>query len=111
MGKAYDFTWKHGVLIDIYEAGIEGKMFKFIQTFHEIRSFKLEVDEIICNTEIQIKGIPQGSVIIPTFFIQKKLYLNCRMKTYFRYHFLLMVSRYPTGYQMGRLLRESSMTV
>ena len=73
MGKAYDLTWKPFVLIDIYEAGIEVRMFKFIQNLLKIRSFKLEVDEIISDTEIQIEGTPQRSVIIPTFFIQK----NC----------------------------------
>ena len=31
MEKAYDLSLRHGTLMDIHEAGIEGQMFEFIQ--------------------------------------------------------------------------------
>ena len=31
MEKAYDLAWRHGILMDIHEAGIDGRMFKFIE--------------------------------------------------------------------------------
>ena len=30
MEKACDLKWRHGIPMDMHEAGIEGKMFKFI---------------------------------------------------------------------------------
>ena len=71
MEKAYDLTWRHGILMDIHEAGIEGRMFKFIENFLKPRSFKVKVNEILSDTKVQTEGIPQGSVVSPTFFILK----------------------------------------
>ena len=44
--KANDLTWRHGNLMDIHEAGIEERMFKFIQNFLKPRSFKVKFNEI-----------------------------------------------------------------
>ena len=71
MEKAYNLTWRHGILMDIHEAGIEGRMFKFIENFLKPRSFKVKVNEILSDTKVQTEGIPQGSVVSPTFFILK----------------------------------------
>ena len=59
MGKAYDLTWRHGILMDIHKAGIEGRMFKFIQKKFKLRSFKVKVNEILSDTKDQTEGIPQ----------------------------------------------------
>ena len=40
-GKAYELTWRHGILMDLNNTGIEGRMLKFIQKFwnrHPIKS-------------------------------------------------------------------------
>ena len=71
MEKLYNSTWRHGTLMDIHEAGIEGRMFKSIQNFLEPRSFKVKVNEILSITKVQTGGIPQGSVVSPTFSILK----------------------------------------
>ena len=68
MEKSYDLAWRHGILMDIHEAGIEGRLFKFIQNFLKPRSFKVKVNEILYDTKVQTEGIPQGSVVSPTFF-------------------------------------------
>ena len=67
MEKSYNLTWRHGILIGIHEAGIEGRMLKFIQNFLKPRSFIVKVNEILSDTKIQTVGIPQGSVVSPTF--------------------------------------------
>ena len=76
MEKAYDLTWRHGILMDIPEAGIEGRRFKFIENFLKPRSFKVKIKEILSDTKAQTGGIPQGSVVSPTFFILKKNVAN-----------------------------------
>ena len=41
MEKAYDMTWRHGILKDLSEAGVRGKMFDFIKNFLKPRMFKV----------------------------------------------------------------------
>ena len=69
--KTYDLTWRHGTLMDIHEAGIEGRILKFIQNFHKPRSFKVKVNKILSDRNVQTESIPQRSVVSPTFFLQK----------------------------------------
>ena len=57
--------------MDMHEARIEGRMFKFIENFLKPRSFKVKVNEILSDTKVQAEGIPQGCVVSPTFFILK----------------------------------------
>ena len=58
MEKAYDLTWRHGILMDVHETGIEGTMFKFIENFLKPRSFEVKVNEILFSTKVQTEGIP-----------------------------------------------------
>lgn len=71
MEKAYDMTWRHGILKDLSEAGVRGKMFDFIKNFLKPRMFRVKVDEVLSDTKTQTEGIPQGSVLSPTLFILK----------------------------------------
>ena len=71
MEKAYDLTWRHVILMDIHEAGTEGRIFKFIENFLKPRSLKDSVNEILTDTKVQREGTPQRSVISLTFFILK----------------------------------------
>ena len=57
--------------METHEVGIEGRMFNFIQSFLKDRSFKVKVNEILSVTKFRTEGVPQGSVVIPTFFILK----------------------------------------
>ena len=50
MENAYDLTCRHGIIMDIHEAGIEGRMFNFIHNFLKPRSFKVNVNEILSDT-------------------------------------------------------------
>ena len=58
MEKAQDLTLRHGILMDIHEAGMERRMFIFLQTFHKPRFFKLKFKEFLSNTKVQTEGIP-----------------------------------------------------
>ena len=44
--------------MDIHEAGIGGRMFKFIQNFLKLRSFKVKVNEILSDAKVQTEDIP-----------------------------------------------------
>ena len=37
--KAYDTTWKHGILKDLHNAGLRGQLPNFIKHFLDDRSF------------------------------------------------------------------------
>ena len=39
--KANGLTWRHGILMDINEAGTEGRMLNFQENFLKPRSFKI----------------------------------------------------------------------
>ena len=71
MKKEYDLKWRDGILKNIHEAGIEGKVFIFILNFLKPRSFKIKVNEFQSDTEVSTEGIPQGSVDSHKFFILK----------------------------------------
>ena len=71
MEKAYDLTWRLGILLDIHESGQEGKMLEFLQNYLESSSFKVKVNETLSDTKVQTEGLPQGNVVSPTFFILK----------------------------------------
>ena len=69
--KPHDSTWRHDILIDLNEAGIEGRMIKCIQNFIKPRSFKFKVIEIRIDTRIQIVGLLLGTIVSATFLILK----------------------------------------
>ena len=71
MEKAYDLTWKHGILMDMHETGTEATISNFIKKFLNHRSFKVKVSKILSDTKVQTESIPQKSVASPTFFILK----------------------------------------
>ena len=53
MEKAYDLPWRRGILMDKHEAGIERRMFNFLQSFLKTRSFKVKVNEILSDISVQ----------------------------------------------------------
>ena len=69
MEKAYDLTWRYGIIKDIYHTGLRGRLAKFIVNFLKERNFKVKVNNILSENQRQEEGIPQGSVVSPTLFI------------------------------------------
>ena len=99
MEKAYDLTRKHGILMDIHEVGIEGRVFKFIQKFFTPRSFKVEVNEILSDTKVHTEGIPRGSVVSPTFFILKIKKIIAKMPNDNRFQISLYMDDLKISYR------------
>ena len=69
--KAYDTTWKYGILQDLHEAGLRGCMPLFISQFLENRNFKVRVGSTLSDSFEQEIGVPQGSILSVTLFSLK----------------------------------------
>lgn len=66
--KAYDTTWKHGILQDIYQMGLRGRLPIFIKNFLMDRKFKVKVNNTFSEPHTQELGVPQGSILSVTLF-------------------------------------------
>jgi len=68
---AYDTTWKYGILKDIHEIGLRGKMPLFIENFLTNRVFRVRLGTVLSEMHNQEMGVPQGSILSVTLFILK----------------------------------------
>ena len=66
--KAYDRTWKHGILKDLETMGFRGYLPIFIERFLDNRSFTVRVGSANSDFFKQEMGVPQGSILSPTLF-------------------------------------------
>ena len=69
--KAYDTTWKGGIMKDLYEMGLKGRLPLFIDNFLKGRKFKVRLDNTHSSLNPQEEGVPQGSILSPTLFTVK----------------------------------------
>ena len=61
--KAYDTTWRYGILKSLHEAGIRGPLFWFIENFLKNRTFRTKIGDALSGEFQQEQGVPQGSVL------------------------------------------------
>ena len=66
--KAYDTTWKHGILADLWDLGFRRHLPRFIQSFLLERSFRVRVGSTLSELHEQEMGVPQGSILSPALF-------------------------------------------
>ena len=66
--KAYDTTWRAGILIQLVDWSIVGNMFNCLKDFLSDRYMKVRIGSCISSAFLQEEGIPQGSVLSPTLF-------------------------------------------
>ena len=66
--KAFDTTWKYGILKDLHNFGLRGNLPLFIKNFLENRLFQVKVGSHLSNPETQEEGVPQGSILSPILF-------------------------------------------
>ena len=67
--KAYDTTWKHGILADLWNLGFRGHLSRFIQSFLSERSFRIRVgstlselhDRLLVRSKLDYGCIVYGS--------------------------------------------------
>ncbi len=67
--KAFNMTWRHGILMKLYAHGLRGNLPLFISNFLQDRTFSIKLPgKVISDVFVQENGVPQGSVLSPTLF-------------------------------------------
>lgn len=66
--KAYDRTWRCGVMHELHSIGIRGSIAHFIYNFLNNRTFRVRVGDILSPICHQEQGVPQGSVLSCSLF-------------------------------------------
>ena len=66
--KAYDTTWKHGILQKLHNYGLRGHLPIFITFFLECRKIQVRVGAQLSDPASIDEGVPQGSVLSCTLF-------------------------------------------
>lgn len=66
--KAYDTTWKYGIMRDLHHMGLRGRLPVFIQNFLSDRTFQVRLGNTVSTEKDQEMGVPQGSVLSVTLF-------------------------------------------
>ena len=69
--KAYDTTWKHGILSDLYDLNFRDHLPTFIDGFLYHRLFQVRAGSVLSDTYEQEMGVPQGSILSPVLFSLK----------------------------------------
>ena len=69
--KAYDTTWRYGILRDLYTYGVRGRMLRCIQSFLTERTFQVRLGSTLSDVFCQENGVPQGGVLSVTLFAVK----------------------------------------
>jgi hypothetical protein len=66
--KAYDTTWKYGILKDLFDMGLKGSLHTFISNFLSDKEFNVRVNSTYSDIQEQEMGVPQGSILSVTLF-------------------------------------------
>ena len=69
--KAYDCTWKYGIMNDLHQAGLRGSLLCFIEGFLKNRQFSVRLGACLSRLFDQEMGVPQGDVLSVTLFALK----------------------------------------
>ncbi|GFU06795.1 probable RNA-directed DNA polymerase from transposon BS [Trichonephila clavipes] len=66
--KAYDRTWRFGILRNLYYFGLRRNLPIFIFNFLALRYFHVRIGHSSSHKFIQVQGVPQGSVLSVALF-------------------------------------------
>ncbi len=66
--KAYDTTWRYGILHSSHSIGMRGNLPLFLQSFLRDRTFRVRIGTTLSSIFLQEEGVPQGSVLSVTLF-------------------------------------------
>ena len=69
--KAYDKTWRYGILKDLLNFDLRGNLPTFIKNFLKLRRFQVRIGSTLSDFYYQDEGVPQGSVLSVTLFSLK----------------------------------------
>ena len=66
--KAYDTTWKYGIMRDLYDLGLRGRLPMSMKNFLFERTFRVRVGSTFSDSQHPEEGVPQGSILSVTLF-------------------------------------------
>lgn len=69
ISKAYNRTWKTGVLKQLRDWGFQGNLPVFLQNFLNNRTFQVAIGGACSQQFREVNGVPQGSVLSVTLFL------------------------------------------
>lgn len=69
LAKAYDTTWRHGILSNLVSMGFNGNMMVFIKNFLTDRTFQVRRGAVLSDEFMQETGVPQGCILSVTLFL------------------------------------------
>ncbi|GFO44532.1 cell division cycle-associated 7-like protein isoform x1 [Plakobranchus ocellatus] len=63
--KAYDTSWRYGVLKDLFDLDFRGRLPILISNFLKDRHFKVKTENTFSSPYHQENGVPEGSILSP----------------------------------------------
>ncbi|GFU39054.1 RNA-directed DNA polymerase from mobile element jockey [Trichonephila clavipes] len=66
--KAYDRTWRYGILRTLFNFGFRGNLPTFIKNVLHLRTFRVRLGGTLSAPFTQAEGVPQGSILSVTLF-------------------------------------------
>jgi Reverse transcriptase (RNA-dependent DNA polymerase) len=69
--KAYVTTWRYGILQDMFEAGLRGRLPEFISSFMKDRQFRVRLGSSLSDWHSKDAGEPRGCILSDTLFVSK----------------------------------------
>ena len=67
--KAYDMTWRWGIMKDLQDHGLRGKLPKYNKEFLKNQNFAVRIQNYLSDRVEQTNGVPQRSVLAVTLFV------------------------------------------
>ena len=58
--KAYETTWGYGIMNDLHNMRLKGRLPNFIKAFLSDRKFRVRISSTLSNIQNQEKGVPRG---------------------------------------------------
>jgi hypothetical protein len=68
--KAYDTTWRFGILCALHGWKLQGHLAFFISNFLQDRRFRVRLGNVLSMSNVQENGVPQGSVSSVTLVVK-----------------------------------------
>ena len=76
--KVYETTWRYGILKDLHNMGLRGRLPNLIKAFLTDRKFQVRIGTTLSDIQQQEEGVPQGSILSVTLFnIKINSITNC----------------------------------
>jgi ribonuclease HI len=97
--KAYDTTWRFGILRDLHKCGLRGRLPKYIAAFLSKRRLRVKIDNHLSDQKDIENGVPQGSVLSVTLFAIKINQITKHIPKDPRFSISLYVDDLQVGYR------------